>query len=215
MSHCDCEDCRARRALREGAVQPAEASPAKFDTPQGFIDWFAKNYNGEVVFSDPAWHARIIFRTAAWHYRALATRPAEAPETLTDEPDYATVLGAVARGWCHDANKRKVMDYDLANAIAFEVSRALATPPTALQEGAETLSVRMEDALLKIKTWAEAYPEDIFHVPTSDEWKRLHEAAKAAGLNGIDAFSAANMRHVITQVQAIVDRALQEGSAKP
>ena len=49
---------------------PSEPAPPRFDTPEGFLDWFAKNYNGEVVFSDPAWHARIIFRTAVWHYRA-------------------------------------------------------------------------------------------------------------------------------------------------
>lgn len=72
----------------------------------------------------------------------------------------------------------------------------------------EPTAERMEDALHKIKVWSEAYPVEVFHIPTSDEWKRLHEAAQAAGLHGIDAFSAANMRHVITQVQAIVDSAL-------
>lgn len=50
---------------------PVVPPSAKFDTPPGFIDWFAKNYAGEVIFSDPAWHARNIFRTAVWHYRAL------------------------------------------------------------------------------------------------------------------------------------------------
>lgn len=31
------------------------------------------------------------------------------------------ILGAVARGWCSEANKHKVMDTELASAIAEEV----------------------------------------------------------------------------------------------
>lgn len=31
------------------------------------------------------------------------------------------ILGAVARGWCSKKNKKKVMDNDLANAIAMEI----------------------------------------------------------------------------------------------
>ena len=34
----------------------------------------------------------------------------------------AEILGAVARGWCHDKNKHKVVDPDLAIAIAAEVN---------------------------------------------------------------------------------------------
>lgn len=33
----------------------------------------------------------------------------------------AELLGAIARGWCHDKNSHKVMDEDLAVAIAEEV----------------------------------------------------------------------------------------------
>ena len=31
------------------------------------------------------------------------------------------IAGAVARGWCHDANRHKAMDADLATAVAEEV----------------------------------------------------------------------------------------------
>jgi hypothetical protein len=47
---------------------------------------------------------------------------APAPDALTAEQ----ILGAVARGWCHPRNKFKVMDPDLAIAIAAEVSAMIA-----------------------------------------------------------------------------------------
>jgi hypothetical protein len=34
---------------------------------------------------------------------------------------YETILQAVARGWCSPKNENKVMDADLAEAIAIEV----------------------------------------------------------------------------------------------
>ncbi len=34
------------------------------------------------------------------------------------------VMQAVARGWCHPENAHKVMDVDLANAIAAEVVKS-------------------------------------------------------------------------------------------
>lgn len=40
---------------------------------------------------------------------------------MTNEKEWPNVLGAVARGWCHDANSNKVMDEDLAIAIAKEI----------------------------------------------------------------------------------------------
>ena len=48
---------------------------------------------------------------------AALAQPAVA-EPLTDEQ----ISGAVARGWCHPRNKFKVMDPDIAIAIADEVS---------------------------------------------------------------------------------------------
>jgi len=38
------------------------------------------------------------------------------------------IRGAVARGWCADANRRKEMDSDLAEAISQEVFKLLAAP---------------------------------------------------------------------------------------
>jgi predicted TIM-barrel fold metal-dependent hydrolase len=64
---------------------------------------------------------------------------------------------------------------------------------------------RMEsDALHKIKQWAQAYPLDVFPEP---DFARVREALEAAGLS-LDQVSASNMRHVITQVQSMVDQAM-------
>jgi len=40
-----------------------------------------------------------------------------------------SLLGAIARGWCHEKNANKEMDSDLAMAIATEVKTLYATPP--------------------------------------------------------------------------------------
>jgi len=40
-----------------------------------------------------------------------------------------SLLGAIARGWCHEKNASKEMDSDLAMAIATEVKTLYATPP--------------------------------------------------------------------------------------
>lgn len=42
------------------------------------------------------------------------------------------LLGAIARGWCHERNKHKVMDSDLAYAIAEEVKSLLHSPAVAV-----------------------------------------------------------------------------------
>ena len=42
------------------------------------------------------------------------------------EPNYEELLGAIARGWCTSVNEKKVMDSDLAIAIAEEVVKYLA-----------------------------------------------------------------------------------------
>lgn len=39
--------------------------------------------------------------------------------------DRELITGAVARGWCHSVNERKVMDTDLAFAIVDEVEKAI------------------------------------------------------------------------------------------
>ena len=44
------------------------------------------------------------------------------------------LLGAIARGWCSEKNAHKVMDPDLAVAIAEEVAKLYAEPLAALHE---------------------------------------------------------------------------------
>ena len=68
-----------------------------------------------------------------------------------------------------------------------------------------------DKALEEIAQWAKAYPLDIFPEP---DWKRSAQVLKENGLS-LDNISAANMRHVITHVKAMVDAALsnqQKGS---
>ena len=43
------------------------------------------------------------------------------------EMSYEELLGAIARGWCTPVNEKKVMDSDLAIAIAEEIVKYLAT----------------------------------------------------------------------------------------
>jgi len=66
---------------------------------------------------------------------------------------------------------------------------------------------RMEDALRKIKSWAEAYPVSVFPEP---DFARVYQVLTAAGLLTLDAVSASNMRHVITGVQRLVSEGLGE-----
>lgn len=63
----------------------------------------------------------------------------------------------------------------------------------------------LEDALQRIDNWAKAYPLSVFPEP---DFKKAAEVLKAAGLS-LDAISASNMRHVITQVKDIVEQALK------
>lgn len=53
--------------------------------------------------------------------------PNSDPERQPPEEDHASALrgirGAVARGWCADANREKVMDGDLAEAISQEIAK--------------------------------------------------------------------------------------------
>jgi hypothetical protein len=48
--------------------QPAEARTPMWSydisPPQGFLEYVAKNYSGEVVFHDPAWHALRLWNAA-------------------------------------------------------------------------------------------------------------------------------------------------------
>lgn len=56
-----------------------------------------------------------------------------------------------------------------------------------------------------IKNWCEAYPIDVFPQP---DFKKAHEVLKANGMT-LDAISASNIKHVITQVQKMIDAAIK------
>jgi len=71
---------------------------------------------------------------------------------------------------------------------------------------AEAEREKYEDLLHRIKSWAQAYPLSIFPEPC---FKKAHEILTANGMT-LDAVSASNMRHVITQVQKMIDDALGE-----
>ncbi len=74
-------------------------------------------------------------------------------------------------------------------------------------EAAEKVNERQEDALNRLQEWAKAYPLECFPEP---DFKKAHQLLLAGGMT-LDAISASNMRHVITQVAAIVDEA-QKGT---
>jgi hypothetical protein len=65
----------------------------------------------------------------------------------------------------------------------------------------------LEEALQRIAQWADAYPLDIFHEPTKDEWRKAHELLTANGMT-MDAFASSCMRHVIDGVGKIAKEAL-------
>jgi cyanate lyase len=71
-------------------------------------------------------------------------------------------------------------------------------------EKLETDNERMYDALQKIASWQKAYPLDVFPEP---DLKRAHEILKVAGMT-LDAISASNMRHVLSNLKEIVDAGL-------
>lgn len=50
------------------------------------------------------------------------------PPAAQAQIDINQLLQAIARGWCHERNKHKVMDTDLAYAIAEQVEKLLQTP---------------------------------------------------------------------------------------
>jgi hypothetical protein len=67
---------------------------------------------------------------------------------------------------------------------------------------------RMEEALHRIASWADAYPLPVFPEPDKAYYARAHAVLTANGMT-LDRLSAAAMRHVITQVGHIAKGALQ------
>ena len=75
-----------------------------------------------------AWNVQIDLREAL---REHAMREVQRlGQEIEQEPvALESLLGAIARGWCHEKNASKEMDSDLAMAIATEVKTLYATPP--------------------------------------------------------------------------------------
>jgi hypothetical protein len=65
----------------------------------------------------------------------------------------------------------------------------------------------MDDALGRIIQWSDAYPLEVFPELSREDWARVAEVLKAAGLS-LDRVSASNMRHVITRVGDIARTAV-------
>jgi hypothetical protein len=74
---------------------------------------------------------------------------------------------------------------------------------------------RLENALHQIRSWVDAYPLRLFPEP---DWSEVRQKLGDGLLTRV---SAANMRHVISQVGRIVDAAMQpteknaEGERQP
>jgi len=69
---------------------------------------------------------------------------------------------------------------------------------------------RLQEALRRLVTWADAYPTEIFPEPSQEEWKIASQLLRQFGMS-IDRFSAAAMRHVATRMGAIAREALEGG----
>lgn len=67
---------------------------------------------------------------------------------------------------------------------------------------------RLQDALREIIRWGDAYPEDIFIPPTSEQCREGHEALKTIGYS-MDKFAAHAMRHVARGMAKIAQDALE------
>lgn len=68
----------------------------------------------------------------------------------------------------------------------------------------------LEDALQRIVQWTEAYPTDIFHEPTPEEFHLAHKVLTASGMT-LDAFSASMGRHCLRGIGDIARGALIKG----
>jgi hypothetical protein len=70
---------------------------------------------------------------------------------------------------------------------------------------------RLTEALEQIAEWARAYPLTVFPEP---DFVKARALLEAGGIT-LDAVSASNMRHVVTEVAAIARRALERDGPTP
>ena len=106
----------------------------------------------------------------------------------------------------------------VAEATGIEQQREIMRLKAIIEEqanGAQNLVLAerefWDDLILnRIKAWSEAYPVAVFPEP---DFRKAHEVLQANGIT-LDAISASNMRHVITQVQSMIDAAVRARSNK-
>jgi len=61
------------------------------------------------------------------------------------------------------------------------------------------------DILQQLRSWCNAYPEDIFIPMTPEDWKNHHEILKCAERSG-SAAAADSMRHVVNGVMRVLNQ---------
>jgi hypothetical protein len=67
---------------------------------------------------------------------------------------------------------------------------------------------RLEEALHRVASWEEAYPETTFPEPDKAYYRFAHEVLAANGMT-LDRLAAASMRHVVRQIAHIARTALK------
>lgn len=143
------------------------------------------------------------------------TAAAELPHPYT----YAEIAGAVARGWCHIKNATKVMDADLALAIADEVRdlilAAACAQPTATSPVPDIAPLKWRHPhVAGCNAWMRniGYPGCICRVVNKNETAALPDAGRAGELpcQAIKGHEA-----LLALVHAAVERALDEASVRP
>ena len=132
---------QALTALREALAEPNEFNP-DWDAMAVMVveeqQRMAKRI--EELEAQPEQEPRVFIdhRIHGWpdcfvmqpdppHTSPLYTSP---PQRTEQEPvAWESLLGAIARGWCHEKNANKEMDADLVYAIATEIKALYTTPP--------------------------------------------------------------------------------------
>lgn len=67
---------------------------------------------------------------------------------------------------------------------------------------------RLEEALHRVASWAEAYPLSVFPEPDAIYWHKAHVVLNEHGMT-LDRIAAASMRHVVVQIAHIARTALE------
>ena len=83
-----------------------------------------------------------------------------------------------------------------------------------MTEAEEDRMDRLEEAVHRVASWAEAYPLSVFPEPDAEYYRRAREVLEANGMT-LDRIAAANMRHVVVQIARIARTALERSGQTP